>query len=86
MTRHEGPTRSRGVSPRHAVPFLAGPAFGRVLAGGLRTHRDELVISTRAGYDMWPGPYGDLGFPQVPPGQSRPEPAPVGRSGPDDVG
>ena len=33
--------------------------FGRVLAGDLRRYRDELVISTKAGYDMWPGPYGE---------------------------
>src|SRR5438552_5745691 len=35
--------------------------FGRILAGDLRPYRDELVISTKAGWDMWPGPYGDLG-------------------------
>jgi L-glyceraldehyde 3-phosphate reductase len=35
--------------------------FGRLLATDLRGHRDELVISTKAGYDMWPGPYGDWG-------------------------
>jgi L-glyceraldehyde 3-phosphate reductase len=35
--------------------------FGRLLATDLRGHRDELVISTKAGYDMWPGPYGDRG-------------------------
>ena len=35
--------------------------FGRMLAGDLRPYRDELVISTKAGYDMWPGPYGDRG-------------------------
>ena len=35
--------------------------FGRILATDLRGHRDELVISTKAGYDMWPGPYGDRG-------------------------
>ena len=32
--------------------------FGRILESDLRSHRDELVISTKAGYDMWPGPYG----------------------------
>jgi L-glyceraldehyde 3-phosphate reductase len=32
--------------------------FGRVLASDLRAHRDELIISTKAGWDMWPGPYG----------------------------
>ncbi len=35
--------------------------FGRILAEDLARHRHELVISTKAGYDMWPGPYGDLG-------------------------
>jgi L-glyceraldehyde 3-phosphate reductase len=35
--------------------------FGRMLAEDLRPYRDELVISTKAGYDMWPGPYGDHG-------------------------
>lgn len=32
--------------------------FGRILKSGLGKYRDELVISTKAGYDMWPGPYG----------------------------
>jgi L-glyceraldehyde 3-phosphate reductase len=35
--------------------------FGRLLATDFATCRDELVISTKAGYDMWPGPYGDGG-------------------------
>jgi len=35
--------------------------FGRIMASGLARHRDELVISTKAGYDMWPGPYGEWG-------------------------
>jgi len=35
--------------------------FGRILAQDLRPYRDELVISTKAGYDMWPGPYGEWG-------------------------
>jgi L-glyceraldehyde 3-phosphate reductase len=35
--------------------------FGRILATDLRDHRDELIVSTKAGYDMWPGPYGDHG-------------------------
>ncbi|SOB86417.1 L-glyceraldehyde 3-phosphate reductase [Sphingomonas guangdongensis] len=35
--------------------------FGRVLAADLRPYRDELIISTKAGWDMWPGPYGDVG-------------------------
>jgi L-glyceraldehyde 3-phosphate reductase len=35
--------------------------FGRLLAQDFRPYRDELVISTKAGYDMWPGPYGNWG-------------------------
>jgi L-glyceraldehyde 3-phosphate reductase len=35
--------------------------FGRILAEDFARYRDELVISTKAGYDMWPGPYGDHG-------------------------
>lgn len=33
--------------------------FGRILDNGMRRYRDEMCISTKAGYDMWPGPYGD---------------------------
>ncbi len=35
--------------------------LGRALASDFASHRDELVISTKAGWDMWPGPYGDWG-------------------------
>jgi L-glyceraldehyde 3-phosphate reductase len=35
--------------------------FGRILREDFRPYRDELVISTKAGYDMWPGPYGEWG-------------------------
>jgi L-glyceraldehyde 3-phosphate reductase len=35
--------------------------FGRLLAADLAPYRDELVISTKAGWDMWPGPYGEFG-------------------------
>jgi L-glyceraldehyde 3-phosphate reductase len=35
--------------------------FGRILRSDLAPYRDELVISTKAGYDMWPGPYGEWG-------------------------
>lgn len=35
--------------------------FGRILKKGLGKYRDELIISTKAGYDMWPGPYGNWG-------------------------
>src|SRR3989475_5983216 len=39
----------------------AEETFGQILDKDLGPHRDELVISTKAGYDMWPGPYGDHG-------------------------
>jgi L-glyceraldehyde 3-phosphate reductase len=39
-------------------PGGAEENFGRLLAAELRGHRDELVVSTKAGWDMWPGPYG----------------------------
>ena len=35
--------------------------FGRLFAQDFRPYRDQLVLSTKAGYDMWPGPYGDWG-------------------------
>jgi L-glyceraldehyde 3-phosphate reductase len=42
-------------------PGSAEITFGRVLREDLRAHRDELIISTKAGYDMWDGPYGNFG-------------------------
>ncbi|MGM0819198.1 MAG: L-glyceraldehyde 3-phosphate reductase [Actinomycetota bacterium] len=42
-------------------PGAAEELVGRLLATDLRGHRDELVLSTKAGYGMWPGPYGDRG-------------------------
>ncbi|GJG87280.1 glyceraldehyde 3-phosphate reductase [Gemmatimonadetes bacterium T265] len=42
-------------------PGSAEETFGRVLATDLAGHRDELIISTKAGYRMWPGPYGEWG-------------------------
>jgi L-glyceraldehyde 3-phosphate reductase len=42
-------------------PGAAELAFGDILRGDFRGFRDELVISTKAGYDMWPGPYGEWG-------------------------
>lgn len=39
----------------------AESTFGSVMQSDLRPYRDELFISTKAGYDMWPGPYGNLG-------------------------
>jgi L-glyceraldehyde 3-phosphate reductase len=42
-------------------PGSAELAFGDILRGDFRGFRDELVISTKAGYNMWPGPYGEWG-------------------------
>ena len=42
-------------------PGSAELAFGDILRGDFRGFRDELVVSTKAGYDMWPGPYGEWG-------------------------
>jgi L-glyceraldehyde 3-phosphate reductase len=39
----------------------AEETFGRIMRDDLHPYRDELVISTKAGYDMWPGPYGEWG-------------------------
>lgn len=43
------------------IPGAAEENFGRILEAGLGKYRDELVISTKAGYGMWDGPYGDWG-------------------------
>ena len=42
-------------------PGGAEETFGRILKQDLLPYRDELIISTKAGYGMWPGPYGDFG-------------------------
>jgi len=42
-------------------PGSAETNFGRILKDDLASYRDELLISTKAGYDMWPGPYGEWG-------------------------
>src|SRR5512140_2389272 len=42
-------------------PGSAEENFGRILRRDLAGHRDELIVSTKAGYRMWPGPYGDFG-------------------------
>ena len=42
-------------------PGSAEESFGRMLRDDLRPYRDELIISTKAGYLMWPGPYGEWG-------------------------
>jgi L-glyceraldehyde 3-phosphate reductase len=50
------------LANNYGPPFgAAEESFGRILASDLRPYRNELVISTKAGWDMWPGPYGFLG-------------------------
>lgn len=50
------------LANNYGPPYGAAESnFGRILATDFATHRDELVISTKAGYDMWPGPYGNFG-------------------------
>lgn len=43
------------------APGSAEEVFGKILKTELKAHRDEMVIATKAGYEMWPGPYGDGG-------------------------
>ncbi|HEU5185074.1 MAG TPA: aldo/keto reductase [Gemmatimonadaceae bacterium] len=42
-------------------PGTAEETFGRILRKDLASHRDEMIISTKAGWEMWPGPYGNWG-------------------------
>ncbi len=42
-------------------PGAAESNFGKILKSDMMQYRDEMIISTKAGYDMWPGPYGDWG-------------------------
>jgi len=50
------------LANNYGPPYGSAEAnFGRLLREDFATLRDELVISTKAGWDMWPGPYGDLG-------------------------
>jgi len=50
------------LANNYGPPYGAAEAnFGRILSTDLGQYRDELVVSTKAGYDMWPGPYGNFG-------------------------
>ena len=55
-------------------PGSAETAFGDILRTDFAGLRDELIISSKAGYDMWPGPYGEWGSRKVPDRVLRPEP------------
>jgi L-glyceraldehyde 3-phosphate reductase len=50
------------LANNYGPPYgAAEKSFGRIFAEDFRPYRDELIISTKAGYDQWPGPYGDRG-------------------------
>ena len=50
------------LANNYGPPYgAAEETFGRILRDDLAGHRDEIVVSTKAGYDMWPGPYGEWG-------------------------
>jgi L-glyceraldehyde 3-phosphate reductase len=50
------------LANNYGTPYgSAEQNFGRIMREDLRPYRDELIISTKAGYDMWPGPYGEWG-------------------------
>jgi L-glyceraldehyde 3-phosphate reductase len=50
------------LANNYGPPYgAAEETFGRILRADLGRYRDELIVSTKAGWDMWPGPYGDLG-------------------------
>jgi len=50
------------LANNYGPPYGSAEAnFGRILKDDLIVYRDELIISTKAGFDMWPGPYGDWG-------------------------
>ncbi len=50
------------LANNYGPPYGSAEAnFGRMLATDLAPYRDELIVSTKAGYDMWPGPYGEWG-------------------------
>ncbi len=56
------PASTLGDSYNYEPPYgSAETNFGRLMREDFRPYRDELIISTKAGYDMWPGPYGDHG-------------------------
>lgn len=50
------------LANNYGPPYgAAEETFGRILKKDFKPYRDELIISTKAGWDMWPGPYGNLG-------------------------
>ena len=67
-------------------PGSAELNFGRLLREDFASHRDELIISTKAGWEMWPGPYGQGGGSRKShPGEPRPKPPADGSGGDVDI-
>ena len=58
ITRHDN-KQAQGNASCIAMQLKHEENFKKILDRGLRPYRDELCISTKAGYEMWPGPYGD---------------------------
>ena len=57
----------------YGPPYVSAEAtFGQILRKDLADHRDEIVVSKKAGWDMWPGPYGDGATPPRVPSRSLP--------------
>jgi L-glyceraldehyde 3-phosphate reductase len=57
-----GPAETVSRQGNYGSPYGSAEInFGRIMREDLRPYRDELIISTKAGYDMWPGPYGEWG-------------------------
>ena len=55
------------LANNYGPPYGSAEAnFGTILRQDLLPYRDELFLSTKAGWDMWPGPYGEFAIPQVP--------------------
>ena len=50
------------LANNYGPPYGAAETlFGRIFEASLRAHRDEILVATKAGHDMWPGPYGEWG-------------------------
>ena len=58
----EGGITCFDLANNYGLPYgAAETAFGRIYDRSLRSHRDEILVATKAGHDMWPGPYGEWG-------------------------
>ena len=61
-TAFDGGVTCFDLANNYGPPYgSAEEMFGRIFARSLRAHRDEILVTTKAGHDMWPGPYGEWG-------------------------